>query len=88
MNEVVSPEYEKAKGIFQNFMGMVGKNVSWPTKDLVRYFTDQFTGVLDSLYEEQVCLVTALRMKNERLRELKVGVSEADEWAELEEIQK
>ena len=88
MNEVVSPEYEKAKGIFQNFMEMVGKNVSWPTKDLVRYFTDQFTGVLDSLYEEQVCLVTALRMKNERLRDLKVGVSEADEWAELEEIQK
>ena len=86
MNELLSPEYEKAKGIFQNFMGMVGKNVSWPTKDLVRYFTDQFTGVLDSLYEEQVCLITALQMKSERLHELEIIVSKADEWAELEEI--
>ena len=86
MDSVMSFEYEKAANMFQDFMGMVEKNVSWPTKDLVRYFTGQFTGVLNGLYEEQVCLITALQMKSERLRELEVVESEADQWAELEEI--
>ena len=86
MDGVMSIEYEKAANMFQDFMGMVEKNVSWPTKDLVRCFTGQFTGVLNGLYEEQVCLMSALQMKNERLRYLEATKSSADEWAELEEI--
>jgi len=86
MEDIMSHEFEKAKDVFQNFMCMVENDVSWPAKDLIRYFSEQFSGVIDCLYEEQVCLMKALQVKNERLRYLEATESSADEWAELEEI--
>lgn len=81
MNDIVKTEYERAKYIFENFMGMVEQNVSWPNRELVKCFTRSFSEVLDGLGGEQICLVEALRRKDQRIEEL-----EADTWAELEEV--
>ena len=82
MSDIVGTEYERAKYIFESFMGMVTQNVSWPHRELIRCFTNSFCEILDGLGKEQICLIEALRRKEQKIAEL-----EADTWAELEEIQ-
>ena len=81
MSDILGIEYERAKCIFETYMGMVIRNVARPNRKLVRCFTHLFNEVLDGLRREQFCLIEALRRKEQRIDEL-----EADTWAELEEV--
>jgi hypothetical protein len=86
MKETLKADYETAKSMLGDFMGMVARSVPWPTKGLIGPFTEQFTATLDGLYAEQVCLIEALHRKDIRIRELEAIASAADGWAELEEL--
>jgi len=81
MSNIIGTEYERAKYIFESYMGMVIRNVPRSNRKLVRCFTIAFCEVLDGLRQEQSCLVEALQRKKQRIDEL-----EADTWAELEEV--
>jgi hypothetical protein len=86
MKKILQVEYQTAKNVLEDFMGMVAGSVPWPLKGLIRPFTDQFMAMLDGLHAEQVCLLEALERKDARLRELESGDAAAEGWAELEEI--
>lgn len=95
MKEIMKAEYQTAKSVLRDFMGMLAGSVPWPHKGLLRPFTDQFTAMLDGLYAEQVCLLEALKRKDIRLRKLEARAASAEApaeaqgegWAELEEIE-
>ncbi len=73
--------YERAEYVLRSLVVMIGNKISRPNQDMIICLTTTFIDLLNGLYTDQVCLIEALKRKEQRIKEL-----DGDEWAELEEI--
>jgi hypothetical protein len=83
MEDLVSRQYEQARHVLRNLMGLIEKNIPWPARDLDKGVAGVFGEVIDDLYRDRAYLLELLRRKEafrsqQLLRE--------GEWAELEEL--